>query len=1584
MESSVSSDLLERVRDALEELAPGGDAPPGQGRAQTCTALVRGTREALAQLRETQGEASPSPGKLTAARAIVHRILDAAARRPLRLAMHDSPFRHEWTNLLLDAVNASDYGVGALFFGRARALGDRTLFLLPYGSPRDRIPWSEAEDRVVAIGRALLAHEKKSPVAPVAMLSQNSPDLALFDLACLVTGTVNVPVPANSTPAQIAAILKHVGARSLFLGDDELADTALSAIPRDARPEHVVRIDPTRPETAEIRAFADFLDAGRAMPRESVREAAFAVRSGDLATLMVTSGSTGEPKSVRFTQGNLVTKRYARAAAWPHIGEGDVFLCYLPLFHTFGRWLEMLGCVFWGAMYAFVEDTSLETLLHAFHRVRPTTFISVPKRWIQIAEAAGPLSEHDVPDEERIGASVKELTGGRLRRGLSAAGYLPPAVFHRFHRAGIELHSGFGMTEATGGITMTPAGDYRNDSIGVALPGIELRVADDGELWVRGPYVTAPPPGEPPLVDGWFPTGDIVRTDADGHLVIVDRKKEIFKNVQGETISPRRIEQLFSEYDVVERVLVIGDRREYCTALIVPSKEIRDAHARSGATTIESPEVRDLFTPIVATVNRFLAPYERILDFAILARDLDESELTAKGTARRNLVAERTREVIEPMYSREQVAVTLGGESGVVVRLPHWFFRQVGVPSSELHAADGETALALGVKRLSITRDAADRIRVGDLDYDPGGKELLLGEIFGRPELWLPNPAAREFAGRGIEHWWRRGRRFRVRTRMARGPQTIPAERLELAFAARPTAASDLLRLHAAASRLHHPDRSERLAAIESVRSEIGRPRSELEPIARELLLTALEDTALRPHALRALLPALAPQELVRLLETELADDSFLDGPERKVVGDEVLRSDQLEAIAVRLESDDPPLDDGARERLLRFLVIQAVHHPAHHRRVRTLLVDLGENASSTETRRALDELVGELVRDFRAALPQPLLSPGLEWKDVISFGRAIPAEHAKRIASALTETALLAEARALLGPGALPASMTLGRASVRVDPLARGRGRTVYRVAVEPESAEGHDAGHEFVLKVRDDQSWEEVQDELRLLVIAREGWPGRPVVKSIGGGYRGPGAWTEEYLPGRTLEHVVEQLRREPRSTSEEDTSDAGRLPEVWPFLIVTCASLLVEFWKRTNRRVAIDRPTATSLVLPAHDWQVGGRLVSISGRMRCRRLTQVLESVQRGIVGPIQERVPAVGTAPEWKLLFSAVLETFGEEEGLAMLEEEMRDDLTKLALEESSEADEREMPGSFHRFASQVRRHGFLPVRIRIAARRYRRWSHLNPKATLEAQATTLDEIEDAYGLEEMEAERPGSRLQLYRHTVFRGVDPAFGVRIDDLSARILRERPPRDEWSREVGGLRESFALGELEEFFLARVLYPHLDPGERAALVREEDRGGGSTTGLRVDRKDAEGRVFRVRRPANPNEISALDRIFRVEDFRRMSSREAIDHLVATDEADRIIGGLVFRRVSESYVRLEWIVVGNLHRGRGIGGELLDDFLERMRAEGVRAVSTGFFRPVFFSKFGFGVDPRYPGLVKILEPVAERPPTSSVEDAAGR
>lgn len=1546
-EIAVDTALLARVQDALVPLQAEGSGD-ARGTAASAAALLRATREVLAHL-EDPAAGAPDP-RARGYRQLAHRILEAAGTRDVRLAFHATPFAGEWTDLLMRAVVAADWSTGDLFFSRARAHGDRTLFLLPRNRQEGRVSWAEAEGRVLEIGRALLGMQARDPSAgPVAMLGQNSPELALLDLACLVTGTPNVPVPANSPPDQIDFILRHSNASVLFLGDDELAEQARAfAPPPGVRSVHW--LDGRREAGGPVRSLSDFLALGDDVPPESVRRAAAQVRCRDLATTMYTSGTTGIPKGVPFTHGNLVTKRFARAAAWPEIGAGDVFLCYLPLYHTFGRWLEMLGCVFWGSIYAFVEDASITSLLYSFQHVRPTTFISVPRKWIQIAESVAPVDDDEprsAEEDAELAAALVRQTGGRLRRGLSAAGYLPPVVFRRFHAAGIELHSGFGMTEATGGITMTPVGDYQDDSIGMALPGIELKVAGDGELLIRGWYVTPPAEGEPPREDGWFATGDIVRTDAEGHLRIIDRKKEIFKNVQGETISPRRIENLFSEFDVVTRAIVIGDRRPFCTVLLVPSEDLRrDFPPAAGAATIDNHELRDLIAPAVEAVNRFLAPFERILDFALLSEDLDPAaELTAKGTPKRAVVTERLAEAIEAMYARDQVAVKVGD---VEVRIPQWFLRYSGIPTREIRAEDG--ALVAAGRRLTVRRAAdGSSVTVGDADYDPGGDAVLLGEIVGRAKLWLGNDAVRRFAGSGIDHWWRRGRRFPVRTRLVRRAAQADAADPPDSLPANPTVAS----LHTTVRALSHPDPAKRRAAALRLREALDTADRDLEHVVRELLLSSLGDAEVRTDALHGLIPTVAPKQLDEVLSRRiLTDPDFLGEEEARSLGQVSLRGDQMDRLAARAAAWARAADvpDDALDRLLRYLVCVAVEHPTTHLRLRSLLAALTERAANPVRRAQVESQLQTLITTFRNRLPAPAPADGVTWEQIIEMRGVDGDEVAARIVRALSGTRLLPEAMALFGPHPADNLRPLERRSIRVTFLGKGLGRDVHLLEWSPDGLDEGSPQLECVLKVNTALEWDAVQREIRLLVRTRTGGSGRPLVKTHGGGYPDHQVWTEEFVPGRTLDRLVEELA----GSSEEGTD---RLIEMWPFLVSSCAALLVDFWRRTGRRISLAQPTAQKVVVPGHDWLLGGRLVSIADRIDCDRLTDVLTSIRNGIVKPLSERFAESQLDVAWPMLFSAALEVLTESEGCSRLESEAAD------LPEDDE-----LSGAIRRFTSGIRRRGFLPERIRLAARRYRRWAQINADATVEAQAATLDQIEDAYGLRALDRERPGSRLQLFRHTVFRGASPDLTSGLDELIAATLAAPPARADLHRAVMRLRETVTSDEREEFFLARMLYPHVDPGTRAMLVREEDAAGEFDTGITVEHKDNAGELFRIRRPASPNEIAALARIFRGAGIRRAPQMGQDHLLIVLDAKERVLGGVISRGMSDTYMRLEWLALSRQRRGRGIGAVLVRELLERLRAQGVRVVSTGFFRPAFFRSLGFGVDRRYAGLVRFLTP----------------
>ncbi|MGH2570583.1 MAG: GNAT family N-acetyltransferase, partial [bacterium] len=700
-----------------------------------------------------------------------------------------------------------------------------------------------------------------------------------------------------------------------------------------------------------------------------------------------------------------------------------------------------------------------------------------------------------------------------------------------------------------------------------------------------------------------------------------------------------------------------------------------------------------------------------------------------------------------------------------------------------------------------------------------------------------------------------------------------------------------------------------------------------------------------RAAALVALLPSCAPADLARIFAERLDDPAFLAGDEATAVARLALRGDQLEALLART-SEVAAAGHPGLERLVRYLVAQAVEHVQSHLRIRAFLVQLRHEHPQAVGEPLLDRCLAELADGLRARLSVVVTEPGVSWEDAVEFRGVTDHAERARILDAVTREKLLPEAIALLGTdpgreiGPLPAR------SLRITFLGTGTGRAIHLLEWFPAGPEGGPPAFECIVKVNRDLDWSEVQAETRILVRVRTG--GRPVVKTQGSLHREQGVWTEEWVPGSTLDEAIDELIRPP--TLALDTR-RGR----WQFVVSTCATLIVDFWKRTGQTLTVAHPAPSKIVVPMHDWQIGGRLVSVANRVECTSLTDVLESIHRDLVRPLEERFADLQLGPAWPFLFSAAFEVLGPPDAFAQLREEA---------EEIGEEADRPIRGAILRFLSSVRRRGFLPVRIRDAARRFRRWSTLNRGATLEARASTLDQIQEAYALSDLEREQPGSLAQFYRHTVFRGSNEALTRRLDRMIARHRASPLATADWHREVADLRETCELSGHEEFWLARMLYPHVDPG--ALLVKEEDPRGGFHTGVEVEWEDHRGERFHIRRPTSPNEISALVRVFGAANFRRVPSTEHHDALIAIDARGRVAGGMIFRRMSDTYVRLEWIVVGRHRRGRGLGSALLAELLQRFKAQGVQAVSTGFFRPAFFASHGFGLDPRYAGLVRFL------------------
>ena len=691
---------------------------------------------------------SPSEEKIVS---ITHNYLNLFRNSSFLQKIYDE---RRWDNLIHTLIVQSNYTFDVLFNQRVNQYKKKNLFRIIKDGYTIDYNWQKTSD-IVSSYRSSIDHilfEIESENKIIAFLLENSLDMVMLDLACLTSGIINAMIPANSVSEHISYILNQTKAPILF-ADDEKQLAKIRSIKKETPfLKTVVMLQGNAAEDWVI-SFEEF----KAMASDHNIKTDVQIKPDSLATLMYTSGTTGEPKGIMFSHTNIVYKRFCRAMAIPGISDADRYLAFLPLYHTFGRWLEMTGAIFWGAEYCFMENPSVETMIENMRLVKPSIFISIPKKWIQLYEYITARIDVEVDDDEKIKDAVVSATGGNLKWGLSAAGFLPPDIFRFLQRYGVELMSGFGMTEATGGITMTPPFQYRENSLGKALPGIEIKLGEDGEILIRGPYVMQnyydQKLEETFDVDGWLATGDVMRMDKDGFIEIIDRKKEIYKNVKGETIAPQKIENLFRDFEFVKQVFLAGDHRPFNTVLIFPDLE----SGHSPLKNMDDQQRQEYFSTVIVSVNNFLAPFERILDFRIITRAFDDAngELTPKGTYKRRVIEKNFEALIQSMYQKDHLSLPL---EKYEVKIPNWFLREKGALSRDVFLKDNIISIpklhsALVIKSIN---EQENIFQIGNYSYRITTKQIDLQNILTNPFYWLGNTELVEFAGHGIFRWYRK------------------------------------------------------------------------------------------------------------------------------------------------------------------------------------------------------------------------------------------------------------------------------------------------------------------------------------------------------------------------------------------------------------------------------------------------------------------------------------------------------------------------------------------------------------------------------------------------------------------------------------------------------------------------------------------------------------------------------------------------------------------------------------------------------------------------------------------------------------
>jgi long-chain acyl-CoA synthetase len=539
----------------------------------------------------------------------------------------------------------------------------------------------------------------------VAILSENRPEWALVDYACLCAGVWDIPVYTTLTVHQVAYLLEDSGAQLAFVSSAEQMEKALAASAQQGRELQVVVFDPPASLPAGVVSWQAFLDSGRqradAWSDDDFRAAALRAGPDDVATLIYTSGTTGDPKGVMLSHGNLASNVRAAGVVFD-LSDADNTVSFLPLSHVLQRMVDYL--FFWvGCRIAYPR--SIKTLVDDLKVIRPTIVVSVPRIYEKIyngvmeahglkkklidwavrvadraadirltgSEPSGTLALQYRIADKLVFSKVRKAVGGRLRFFVSGGGPLSPELCRFFYSIGLTILEGYGLTETSPVTNVNTLDAFRIGTVGKVVPGTEIHIADDGEILVRGPQVMKgyykKPDATAEVIDaeGWFATGDIGEVDEDGFLTITDRKKDLIVTAGGKNVAPQPIENRLKTNPLIEQAIMIGDRRRYCVMLIVPAFGPLETWARgagieweSRAGLVADPRVVGHVEAEALAMLGDLASFETPKKFALLPEELTEENgfLTPSLKIKRRVVNERFEGLIDALYAHEAADAT--------------------------------------------------------------------------------------------------------------------------------------------------------------------------------------------------------------------------------------------------------------------------------------------------------------------------------------------------------------------------------------------------------------------------------------------------------------------------------------------------------------------------------------------------------------------------------------------------------------------------------------------------------------------------------------------------------------------------------------------------------------------------------------------------------------------------------------------------------------------------------------------------------------------------------------------------------------
>jgi len=580
------------------------------------------------------------------------------------------------------------------------ALSERPVLMHKVEKRYRSISYSELRRRVelFTLGLSSMGVGKDDKVA---IISENRPEWVVADMSIATLGAIDVPIYPTLTPPQIAYILNDARVKVVIVSNSLQLGKVLK-IRSEVKDllQIILMNEKVEPKSENTITFPEVINLGEAFEKTNLtffRELLGSVKPEHLLTIIYTSGTTGNPKGVMLTHQNLVSNITAAAEVLP-LGDTDTLLSFLPLCHSFERMAGYYTAMACGSTVAYAEST--DSVSDNLLEIHPTVVTTVPRLFERIysrmmkqidsssparqrifhwavsvgkelahAKRSGTVSpalriQHALADR-LVFSKLKQKTGGRIRFFVSGGAALSRELGEFFEAVGVLIIEGYGLTETAPVLTANRLDDFKYGTVGKPLPGVDIKIAEDGEILAKGPNVMKGyhnnPEATAEVIDkeGWFHTGDVGMFDLQGHLMITDRKKHLFVSSGGKNIAPQPIESLFLQSKYIDQVVLIGDGRMFLAALVVPEFErLREYAVRHGISfsmsseLIQSPEVRKLYEKEIQHLQKDLPTYEKVRRFELLPMQLtvESGEITPTLKVKRKVVEKKYADLIEKMY----------------------------------------------------------------------------------------------------------------------------------------------------------------------------------------------------------------------------------------------------------------------------------------------------------------------------------------------------------------------------------------------------------------------------------------------------------------------------------------------------------------------------------------------------------------------------------------------------------------------------------------------------------------------------------------------------------------------------------------------------------------------------------------------------------------------------------------------------------------------------------------------------------------------------------------------------------------------